>query len=47
MMNCVIWKGNSVAFTVDEFSFDDWKPEGLRQKHAVATWNLGTITAFA
>jgi hypothetical protein len=36
-----------VAFTVDEFSFDDCKPEGLNQKHAVATWNLGNIAAFA
>jgi hypothetical protein len=30
-----------------ELNFDEFKTEGLHQKHAVATWNLGTISAFA
>jgi hypothetical protein len=25
-------------------SFDDFKSGGLHEKHAVATWNLGTIS---
>jgi hypothetical protein len=28
-------------------NFDEFKSGGLREKHAVATWNLGTIPAFA
>jgi hypothetical protein len=26
---------------------DEFKSGGLHEKHAVATWNLGTISAFA
>jgi hypothetical protein len=28
-------------------NFENFKSEGLHEKHAVATWNLGTISAFA
>jgi hypothetical protein len=30
-----------------ELNFDEFKSGGLHEKHAVATWNLGTISAFA
>jgi hypothetical protein len=32
---------------VRKLNFDKCKFEELREKHAVATWNLGTISAFA
>jgi hypothetical protein len=28
------------------FNFDEFKPGGLHEKHAVATWKVGTISAF-
>jgi hypothetical protein len=30
-----------------ELNFDVFKLGGLHEKHVVATWNLGTISAFA
>jgi hypothetical protein len=30
-----------------EHNFDEFKSGGLHEKRAVATWNLGTISAFA
>jgi hypothetical protein len=36
-----------MALTVMELSFDELKPGGLHEKHAVACLNLGTIAAFA
>jgi hypothetical protein len=36
-----------VALTAKELNFDEFKSEGLREKHAVATWNLGTISEFS
>jgi hypothetical protein len=33
-----------VALPARELNFDEFK---LHEKHAVATWNLGTISAFA
>jgi hypothetical protein len=30
-----------------ELNFDELKSGGLVEKHAVATWDLGTISAFA
>jgi hypothetical protein len=36
-----------VALPSRELNFDKFKSGGLRKKHAVATWNLGTISAFA
>jgi hypothetical protein len=36
-----------VALTAMELNFDKFKSGGLHEKHAVATWNLGTISAFA
>jgi hypothetical protein len=33
--------------TARERNFDEFKSGGLHEKHAVATWNLGTISAFA
>jgi hypothetical protein len=35
-----------VALTVKKLNFDDFKSGGLHEKHTVATWNLGTISAF-
>jgi hypothetical protein len=36
-----------VIFTARERNFDEFKSGGLHEKHAVATWNLGTISALA
>jgi hypothetical protein len=36
-----------VALTARELNFDEFKSGGLHEKHAVATWNMGTISAFA
>jgi hypothetical protein len=36
-----------VALTAEERNFDKLKSGGLHEKHAVATWNSGTISAFA
>jgi hypothetical protein len=36
-----------VALTARELNSDNFKSGGLHEKHAVATWNLGTISAFA
>jgi hypothetical protein len=47
MLNFIIWKDNLVVFTEGAFDFDKFKSGGLHEKHAVATWNLGTISAFA
>jgi hypothetical protein len=37
----------SVALLSKELNFDEFKSGELHEKHAVATWNLGTISAFA
>jgi hypothetical protein len=39
MANCIIWKGNVVAFTTERFVVDDFKPGGLHEKQATATGN--------
>jgi hypothetical protein len=36
-----------VTFTVGGFNFGEFKSGGLHEKHAVATWDLGTISTFA
>jgi hypothetical protein len=36
-----------VTFAAMELNLDEFKKGGLHEKHAVATWNLGTISAFA
>jgi hypothetical protein len=36
-----------VVLTARECNFDEFKSGGLHDKHAVATLNLGTISAFA
>jgi hypothetical protein len=36
-----------VAWTASELNFDEFKSGRLHEKHAVATLNLGTISAFA
>jgi hypothetical protein len=36
-----------VALSAEELNFDKFKSGGLHERHAVATWNLGTISAFA
>jgi hypothetical protein len=44
----IIWeKIIVVAFPAMELNFDKFKSGGLHEKHAVATWNLGTISALA
>jgi hypothetical protein len=37
MPNCVIKENNSVALPARELNFHEFKPEGLHEKHAVAT----------
>ncbi|PNF29739.1 hypothetical protein B7P43_G11203 [Cryptotermes secundus] len=34
-----------VILTARDRNFDEFKSGGLHEKHAVATWNLGTISA--
>jgi hypothetical protein len=41
------WRSNLVTFTVERFKFDEFQSGGLHEKYALATWNLGTISAFA
>jgi hypothetical protein len=36
-----------MTFTAKGFNFNEFMSGGLHKKHAVATWNLGTISAFA
>jgi hypothetical protein len=36
-----------VALPARELNFNKFKSGELHEKHAVATWNLGTISAFA
>jgi hypothetical protein len=36
-----------VALPARELNSDEFKSGGLHEKHAVATWNLGTVSAFA
>jgi hypothetical protein len=33
-------------FSVYVYNFDEFKSGVLHEKHAVVTWNLGTISAF-
>jgi hypothetical protein len=42
-----IIKEKLVALSARKLNFDKFKSGGLHEKHAVATWNLGTISAFA
>jgi hypothetical protein len=37
---------NLLALTAKGVNFDEFKPGGLHEKHAVATWNLRTISTF-
>jgi hypothetical protein len=46
-MSCEIWKGNFVAFKAEGIHFDKFKSGWVHEKHAVATGNLGTISAFS
>jgi hypothetical protein len=36
-----------VVLPARKLNFDKFKSGGLHERHAVATWNLGTISAFA
>jgi hypothetical protein len=47
MSNCIVWKNNLVALTAKRLNFDEFKLGRLREKRAVATWNLETISVFA
>jgi hypothetical protein len=42
MPNWIFRQNNLVALTARVLDFDEFKSE----KHAVATWKLGTISAF-
>jgi hypothetical protein len=41
------YKAILMALAAMELNFDEFKSGGLHEKHAVTTWNLGTISAFA
>jgi hypothetical protein len=47
MSNCIIGRISLVSLTAKWAEFDEFKSGGQREKHAVASWNLGTISAFA
>jgi hypothetical protein len=46
MSNCVIRKNSSGSVDSSWFYYDEFKPGHLHEKHAIATWNLGNISAF-
>jgi hypothetical protein len=46
MANFIIWKDNLAAFVASEFKFEQFKSGGICEKHAVATWKGGTISAL-
>jgi hypothetical protein len=43
----MISKINFCVFDSSAFNFDEFKSGGLVEKHAVAIWNLGSISVFA
>jgi hypothetical protein len=43
----IILKKKLMALPARELNFDKFKSGGLHEKHAVETWNLETISAFA
>jgi hypothetical protein len=47
MLKCIILKNNLVGLTAKGRNFDEFQSGGPHEKHAVATWNLGTISAFS
>jgi hypothetical protein len=40
-------KKNVETLKARELNFDKFRSGELHERHAVATWNLGTISAFA
>jgi hypothetical protein len=40
-------KKSLVALPARELNFDKFQSGGLHEKNGVATWNLGTISAFS
>jgi hypothetical protein len=46
MSTCNLEKIILVALTAMESNSDKFKSGGLREKHTVSAWNLGTISAF-
>jgi hypothetical protein len=46
MADCIILEDISVTVIVKGFNSDEFKSDGLREKHAVTAWN-GIISAFA
>jgi hypothetical protein len=36
-----------MPLTAKALNFDEFEPGGTHDKHAVAIWNLGAISAFA
>jgi hypothetical protein len=45
--NFIIWKKNLVDLKARGLNFVEFKSGGLHEKHAVPTWNLRNISAFA
>jgi hypothetical protein len=43
----MILKNNLVIFIRERFNFDEFKFVGAHEKHAVATMNLRTTSAFS
>jgi hypothetical protein len=49
MSICIIWKKKTIleALTATGLNFEQLTSRGLQEKNAVATWDLGSISAFA
>jgi hypothetical protein len=47
IVSSIIWKTIKSAASTTGVILMSLKLGGLHEKHAVATWNLGTIAAFA
>jgi hypothetical protein len=46
MLTYNLEKSKLLALTTMELNFDEFNSGELHKKHAVATWNLGTTSAF-
>jgi hypothetical protein len=45
--SCIIWKGYLGGLRTKGFNSEEFKTPGRHEKHAAATWNLGTVSAFS
>jgi len=45
VLTCIIWK-NDLVCKAKGLIFDEFKLRRMHREHAVATWNLGTISVL-